>query len=403
MVAEDEPLATVGRLGHHSPVAMAAGALVEQACARAGLDDFGVPGWREGLEVLVASLEEEAQLSAMGSVLLPEWIIASLVTRLRLVGWAASHPEVVTAPVERPLFVVGMARSGTTMLANLLDQDTSRRSLLGWEAFDPVPPPEPEERRSGPRLDAARQLSAQLALLSPDLARIHHEEPDGPTECLGLLGQHFRGLYWQAAFAPTYASWALAAEHRSAYAHHRLALQVLQSRTPGRWSLKAVSHVLALEALVATYPDAALVVLHRDPVVILASFSSLMRSLGSTFSDADHRAPAATMWQDYLRAAVDRLEAFSQSRPHHRLVEVRYQDLVADPLRTLRHIYEGLGEALDPDAASRMSVWVGANPKGRYGCHRYSLADLCLDRGEIDERFADYRDRYDLEREPVSD
>lgn len=366
--------------------------LIERACKEVALEDFGGTSYREGLQVFVASLDGEAALSEIGVAALEAQVTTNLVNRLRVTDWLATHPELLRRPIERPLFVLGMPRTGTTLLSYLLDEDPANRSLLRWEALASVPPPTTASLRTDPRVDAAREGQAMLDALNPEFKAIHYEAPDGPTECVAVFAQDFKSLLWETvANVPTYGAWLARTDLTSAYAYHERELQVLQSEAPGRWTLKSPAHCFGLDALVARYPDARLVMTHRDPVAVVASVCSLVRSLSATFSDADHSAYIATHWTDVVADAVDRVADFRRREGDDRFVDVRYDDLLADPVGEVRRIYTHFEDELDDGAAGRMAAYVDANPQGVHGRHRYTLEDLGLDRATLEERFAGYR------------
>lgn len=372
--------------------------IMASAVELAGCDDFGPDDFREGLAVLCASAGDEAQLNELGVMAMQQNMIGGLVNRLKVLDWVRQHPDVTAEPVTAPLVVVGLFRAGTTFLSELLDQDRANRSLLRWEAADSVPPPSPETLRSGPRVDAAAAAIDMLESLNPKIKVVHHEDAAGPTECLTLLGQDFKSLTWEAiANVPGYSRWLLGADHRSAYEYHRTALQVLQSNgARGRWTLKSPHHAIALDALGAVYPDAQLVVLHRDPTVLCASACSLLSTLTGTFSDADHIAYIAEHWTRMLEVSIERIEAFRRANPGHTVLDVQYGDLVVDPVGTVEAIYAGCGRELSAQAREAISAHVRAHPRGRFGAHGYRLEDYGLDAGQIRERFADYISRYDV-------
>lgn len=378
------------------------------AVAAAGCDDFGPADFVEGLTVLCDSVEDEAQLNDIGRFAVEQNVIASLVNRLKVHDWVRSNPAVNGERIIAPLVVVGMFRAGTTFLSQLLDQDPHNRALLRWEASDSVPPPTPQTYRSGPRVDAAGEAIAMLESLNPRMRVVHHEDADGPTECITLLGQDFKSLTWEAlANVPTYSDWLSGADYASAYAHHRRVLQVLQSGgRRGTWTLKSPNHALALPALVATYPDAKIVLLHRDPQVLCASACSLISTLTGTFSDADHTAYIAEHWTDMLAQSVDRTEAFRATHPEHHVIDVQYADLVSDPLGTVERIYAACDRELGGPARDAVTAFIAANPKGRFGTHGYRLEDYGLDGAAVRERFADYVERYavtpEANREPAA-
>src|SRR5947209_14509267 len=263
----------------------------------------------------------------------PGTIVASLSNRLRVVDWARQHPAVAAQRIEAPLIVVGMFRAGTTFLSYLLDQDRANRPLLLWESGDSVPPASPADHRAGPRVEAAREHGAMLEQLNPRMRAVHHEEADGPTECIAVMSQDFKSLSWEAiANVPAYGQWLLQTDQRSAYEYHRLTLKVLQSGgVRGRWTLKSPHHAIALDALTAVYPDAHLVLLHRDPVVLCASVCSLISTLSGTFSDVDHRRYIAEHWTGMLEASIAGVESFRAAHPEHPIVDVQYRDLVEKP------------------------------------------------------------------------
>jgi hypothetical protein len=375
--------------------------LLEAATNAAGLDDFGPSSFREGLEVYCASLTSQAQLNALGMAALPSLITSNLTRRLGLIDWAKKHPHVRDETIDAPIVVVGLFRAGTTLLSYLLDQDPGNRSLLGWESADPVPPPTPGEHRSGPRAEAAKAQAGMAAALNPKLDAMHHEEPDGPTECVAVMSQDFKSLLWETITnVPSYGEWLAETDHRSAYRHHKLVLQILQSAgVRGRWVLKSPHHALALEAVLETYPNATFVMLHRDPAVVTASCCSLIGTLSASFTDADHTAYLARHWADVLEQSLARVDAFRAAHPSHPFVDVQYADLVREPIDTVREIYACAGRTLDPAAASAMSDYVAAHPQGEFGRHRYRLEDLGLDGGELAYRFADYVSHHRVARE----
>ena len=277
--------------------------------------------------------------------------------------------------------------------------------MLRWEAADSVPPPTAQTYRAGPRVDAANQAIEMLESLNPQMKVVHHEDAEGPTECITLLGQDFKSLTWEAmANVPDYAEWLMAADHRSAYAYHRRVLQVLQSGgRRGAWTLKSPNHAIALPALIAEYPDAKLVLLHRDPTVLSASACSLISTLTGTFSDADHTAYIAEHWTGLLAESINRIDAFRRAHPGHEVLDVQYAELVGDPLGSVERIYAACGRTLDDGARAALTTYVDAHPKGRFGTHGYQLETYGLDADDIRERFSDYVARYDVPIEASRD
>ena len=374
-----------------------AGVLIAAAIEQSGLDDFGPGSFREGLDVYCESVPE-AQLNDLGQAVVPGNIVGALVNRLKVVDWVKQHPEVSEERIEAPFVVVGIFRAGTTLLSYLLEKDARHRPLFGWEAQDSVPPPDPAHMKDDPRIAATVAGRAMLDEINPRIKVVQNEEPDGPTECIGVLNQDFKSLVWEALTnVPTYGAWLHATDHRSAYEYHRTVLQVLQSGgVRGRWSLKSPHHVLHLDALTAVYPDARIVVMHRDPVVLSASVCSLITTLTGTFSDADHRAYIAEHWTDMLARSVDSLNRFRDANPDVQIVDVKYADLVGDPLATMERVYGAFSDELTGQARSAMQAHVDSRPKGRFGSHRYDLDEFGLDGPALADRFAGYVERYEI-------
>ena len=378
--------------------------LVAAAVTQAGTDDLGPDTYREGLEVYCRSVVEEARLNDLGTAAVPGSVVGALANRARVHDWARRHPEVAEERIEAPFVVVGVFRAGTTLTSYLLEKDERHRPLLGWEAKDSAPPRTPATPDDDPRIEAARAARAMLDQINPRIGVVQSEEPDGPTECISVLDQDLKSLLWEALTnVPSYGTWLHETDHRSAYEYHRLVLQVLQSGgVRGRWSLKSPHHALHLEELTSVYPDARLVALHRDPVVLSASVCSLIDTLTSTFTDADHRPYIAEHWTDMLARSIAGIDDFRAAHPDVPIVDVRYHELVADPVRTMEGVYAGFGDELTDQARSAMEAHVRARPKGHRGVHRYDLAEYGLDAGELAERFADYSQRYGVEPEQVA-
>ena len=375
--------------------------LIEAAERDTGLDDFGSGAWRDGLAVLLESAAREAQLNDIGEHILRSWIHKRLVNRLRVVDWAKRHPEIRNERVERPLIVLGMLRTGTTILCELLAQDPRNRALMKWEALDCCPPPQSATFRNDPRIGAAVEEMELTYSVVPKFKAVHYEPGDGPTECVALLGQSFRSQDWIGLFhVPSYCRWFHGSDMQPAYEYHRLCLQLLQSKAPGRWSLKAPGHMLALDALLAVYPDARLIVTHRDPLKTVASSASLsFTSRPETLTGADVGAYFGPLWLDILSTMVDRMMDYRERHGSERFYDLHYLDFIQDPIAAVQGVYEHFGETLTAEARTAMRDHLARNPQGQYGSHRYALEDSGLRRDEVQERFATYCEKFGVEME----
>jgi hypothetical protein len=281
----------------------------------------------------------------------------------------------------------------------LFHRDPANRSLMRWEAIDSVPPPTAATFDTDPRIEAARVAGTAMDALNPEFRSIHYEAPDGPTECVAVLAQAFRSLLWSViANVPSYTRWMLDADPAPAYEYHHLVLQLLQSAAPGRWALKTPHHAAFLEEVIRQYPDARLVMTHRDPVTVVASLCSLARSLGGTFSDVDHTADLATTWTDVASTVTDRMADFRDRHGDDRVADIYYDDLIADPVAAVRRTLEHFGEGLSPAATEAMQAYVADDPSRGFGSHQYRAADLGIDEAAVTERFEPYTQRFGLAR-----
>ena len=372
-------------------------AFIAAAVEQTGLSDFGPDSYREGLEIFCASAENEAQLNEIGQAAVPGSIVGALSNRLRVYDWAKQHPAVRDEQIEAPWIVIGMFRAGTTLMSYLLEKDERSRPLLRWEANDSAPP-STGDHRNDPRVEPHRIANQMLDAINPRIKVVQSEEPDGPTECISVLTQDFKSLVLEALCnVPTYGQWLRTTDHHSAYEYHKLVLQTLQSGgVRGRWSLKSPHHAMRLDALHAVYPDARLVLMHRDPVVLCASVCSLITTLTSTFSSADHVAYIARHWTQMLEDSINGVDTFRAAHPDVHIHDVQYADLVQDTLGTMRSVYGAFGEELTGQAFEAMTAHVESHPKGRFGKHGYDLAEFGLDGSALRERFSGYVDHYDI-------
>jgi hypothetical protein len=376
--------------------------LATRACERAGLADFGDDGWREGLHLLVNTVESAPGVNLGGRDYVYRQFVDALWNRLRVVDFVKQHPEVTEEPVERPLVVLGLPRTGTSLASYLLDQDPKRRSLLTWEAEDSVPPSSPDTLRTDPRCLKKKAELDVLAegLRAANIPMVHWDEADGPTECVFVQNQDFKAYLWEA-FMPTaaYADWLLEADMTSAYAYERLVLQMLQSRAPGTWSLKMPSHAVHIEALLAKFPDVRIVWAHRDPFKSTASFlrlNYLSRAVLGADVDVDVIVPNVLR---QLQVHITRPLQARQRIGDDRFFDLHYAPLMRDPIGVMRSLYEWAGDDLTPSTEKEMLNWLERNPQDRFGVQPYSLDGSGVSRADLEPIFSDYLSRFDIEME----
>ncbi len=369
--------------------------LIAAARRQTGLVSLGDDSILEGLNQLVDALNREAKLSERGERNMEGIIVGTLANRLRVENHLAEHPDLLERPIDRPLFVFGLPRTGTTLAINLLNEDPGRRSLLRWEAFNSVPPPKAGELSSDPRcLTEQAKLDMSLKYM-PHISAIHHEDADSPTECQFAMAPSFCAQYFEAiAEIPSYGAWFLQADYLPAFRYHKRLLQLLQSAAPGRWTLKNPWHPLFLDALTTVYPDAQLVMTHRDPVEVVGSACSLIRHVRPMFSDhVDLERIAKTMLNTFDRM-IERTLAYLDSRGPDSIHHLNYDALMRDPIGETRKLYARFDEPFTPAAESAMKALLAGNPKGKHGRHVYSLEEFGLTEPQVREHFRGYCERF---------
>lgn len=373
------------------------------AAAVAGVDstDFGGDSWREGLDVITAAVQGEANPSAAGAVAFEAQAVQFLTNRLEINRWYAEHPEIDDEEITPPIFSVGMVRTGTTALSFLLDEDPDTRSLLHWQAMFPCPPPETAHLADDGRIARAEAEMGLTGMMSADRAKME-SLPDGPAECLFLLGMDFKSGHFEGMYnVPSYHEWLFAQDLTSAYEWHRRCLKLLQWRAPtDRWSLKFPSHMIDLDALVRVYPDAQFVTTHRDPVRSIASVCSLVGGGASFFCAAPDPEYLGRQWSTIVAEQLRRYLDFRDRVDDHRFVDIDHRELVRAPMATLERTYTELGIELTDAARRGFARRIESNPKGVYGAHAYDPDTYGLDTRALAEQFTEYYERFGVEREP---
>jgi len=376
--------------------------LVTRACERALLEDFGGDSWREGLALLVQSVESAAAVGEDGRDYVYGQFVDALWNRLRVIDHLKQHPENSRERIERPLVILGLPRTGTSLASYLLDQDPQRRSLLTWEAEDSFPPPSTETLRTDPRCLKKKAELDKLAeeLKAANIPIVHWDEADGPTECTFVQNQDFKAYLWEAFMpTPAYADWLLEADMTSTYAYERSVLQILQSRAPGTWSLKMPSHAVHIETLLATFPDVRIVWAHRDPFKVTASFlrlNNLSRAvLGAGIDVAEVVANVLRQLQAHVTRPLRARERIGDDR----FFDLHYADLMRDPLGVMGSLYDWAGDELTSSTERTMRDWLGRNPQDRFGIQPYSLNEAGVTIADLEPVFDEYLSRFDVELE----
>ena len=355
-----------------------------------GLTDFGPDDYSDGLAALLESYASDAELTQLGQKVARVGLRGALAARLLAeAGWAA-HPEHANNPIERPIFVTGLPRSGTTALHRLLTADPDHQGLELWLAEMPQPRPPRETWADNPVFGHIQAAYQRHHVEHPEFMGVHYIAADTVEECWQLLRQTLRSVSYEClAHLPTYSAWLRGQDWTGPYQRHRRNLQLIGLNEPGRrWVLKNPSHLFALDAIMAVYPDAMIIQTHREPRTVIGSMCSLAAHATDGWSE---RFTGAVIGRDQLELWACGLEEFTAARARYdqaQFLDVDYADFTSDPIGTVEAIYAHFGLPYsDATADAVRALHTEASGSAARPGHQYSLADFGLTAGQVDERF----------------
>ncbi len=375
--------------------------LMAAARRKTSLSDWGDESFRIPLQVLLESYRKDAKLNITGWLEIHELLIRSLSNRLRIQDELKRHPGILQEQIRRPLFIVSLPRTGTSLLQALLSQDTSNRSLLFWEAISPSPPPEPHTRETDPRIAKAEKVLQKRHRKWPGTDLIHKTHAKGSHECFPLFLNSFSFIFFHVGANITrYSEWIREQDMVPVYQYYHQQLQLLQSHFPtDRWLLKMPWHMYYLDILLTVFPDSCAVQTHRDLTKVIPSICSLVTTVRRQHSDyVDSQA----VGQEFFREIEIMTESSTRARDtidSNRFFDVLYKDIVKDPIGTVRQIYKHFGYEYDSRFEDRMHKWLAANPQHKHGVHRYSLEQFGLNADMVNRHFAKYCDQFQISPE----
>ena len=375
--------------------------LVDEARGTTGLERFACEV-EEPLGLLIDSLREEARLSATGRLFTLADMRACLRLNLRAAAWLERHPEIAELSLPPPVVVTGLPRSGTTLMHRLLGQLPGARVVSTWETAEPVPPLDwrrPADPLADPRVRRGQLASRALQWLSPDLFVAHAMGALEPEEEVLLMAKCFRcGVYETSYHVPSFARWIEQQDATPTYRWLLLMLQFLQWQRPGdSWFLKTPHHLGELDALRTVLPGCTVIQLHRDPVVTVPSFCSLVAHGHGIMSNHIDPHEIGRHWARRLERMLGRCMEHRRIHGEHTVIDVLYEDLVADPVAVIERLCGRLGRPWSDETRARLAAWYAEHPRHRDGRHRYGARDFGLEPGELAERFSAYRERFGLD------
>lgn len=379
-----------------------ADALIAEAVAQTGFDDFGDMPYREGLDVLLETYDRHIE-DPEGRARCRQRVQMQLATRLKCENAFKTIPEVAEQTISAPIFVTGLPRSGTSALLNLLVAAPDNRGLLQWEVQFPDPWPDSKPGEQDPRYPFL--VKALEESRDSEFAKIHFVDADTPEECVLLHAYAFTGvqLGFEIMLEP-YRSWILAQDLTPLYAYQKKLMQLLNWRNPGQqWMLKAPAHMWGIDAILEVFPDARFVWCHRDPQKVVPSINSMNKVvLGMYAGDTSHldMGELGRAVMDWYAMSLQQGLAMRDKLPPELFVDCSQAEFVADPMGVVQRVYDSFDLPLTDESRAAMQAHIDANPKGKHGKHEYDLAEYGLTADLIADRFAFYTSD---SRWPISD
>jgi hypothetical protein len=380
--------------------------LVELARRRSGFDDFGEWSFEEPLAVLLRSYYEEANLSAFGRIAVRWDMLRFLSNLLRLREEEKKDPAVLEERIDRPIFVLGLPRSGTTFLHNLLAEDPGNLTPRCWQTVFPYPIEAQKDGSRDRRAELTARQYSQFLLLAPDLPSLHPLDAYAAQECIEITGHVFRSLRFDTThYIPSFQQWLEDAGHLEAYRFHKRFLQHLQHQNGGgQWILKSPDHIFALEALCEVYPDARFVFVHRDPMKVLPSVARLTEILRQPFTRKIDRLQigqqVSNRWELGSKLLIEAAD-WLKSAPE-RILHVRYKDLVREPFAIVADLYRHFGMTLSGAGEQGLKRSIADRPNGGYGRNLYRFEDYGLNPAAERKHYSAYMAHFRMQPEEPS-
>ncbi len=368
--------------------------ILADARQKAGLDNFGSDDFREGLQKLLETYENN-DYDERGRKRSRRRIIDLLAARLRIEQAFKDHPDIRQVNIRRPVYLTGLPRTGTSALLNLLANDPAARPLRLWEGLNPDPVDlKPGETDS--RYLAMKQFYDEMNKKS-DFSKIHHTTADTPEECIHLLNHTFQDVQFGVeTMMEPYGSWFQQLDKRPSYHYYADLLRMLQWQRPGeRWLLKSPCHLWALDILVEMFPDCCLVITHRNPLECITSYASMMAALMQGRQDLD-KAELGPVVMEYLARKLEASLVAREKFSAERVIDIQFNDFVADPLRTADQIYQHFELPMTGQMAGAIKSYADAHPMGKHGRHGYKLEEYGLTEQQILDRFGFYIERFSI-------
>ena len=371
--------------------------ILNAAMNSTSFNNWGSNSFQEGMRQLLNSSIKEAKLHFFGRQFLQKGCIRAVKDRIRLQKAFQKNQEILNPPVEKPVFILGLPRTGTTFLQNLLFQNDHFRHLHYWEQVAVGPQPTRENFQDNYIIKSGVSFVDKLKTITPEFFIAHEINPYGPEECNGLMERNFTSIiYFMFRNIPSYMEWFQAHDMTETYDYHKQQLQFLGYHfSKKQWVLKAPVHLFFLKYLFKTYPDARIVHLHRDPLEVIPSMASLVVISRQIHSNHVSVQETANQILDWVRKIITNSIAYRDETDSDQFLDLAYTDLVKDPLNTINQIYKWLGVDINNEIQSDISSWLENSKRKRVGkAHHYSLEQFNLTEKIIQNEFNHYYDQY---------
>jgi hypothetical protein len=373
--------------------------LLNKAASKTGLSDWGDHEFMKPLQLLLKPRTDRYKLTFFGEKMIIHNVMRCLKNRLLIQKELKAHPEIRNEPIQKPLFITGLPRTGTTLLQNLLAQDPNSRTLLFWEALEPAPAPEPATHETDPRVKKAKILLKIFLILHPSYKTAYNLDAKKPAECLGLLANTFvkaGPLFYSVADYQRGLDWG---DAELAYREYKQQLQILQWKFPKkRWVLKAPAHLGELDTILKVFPDANIILTHRNLKEVLPSLTSLFM-MSRKPSNRFGKEQLSLAMQEHawiIGNMINKALSVRNEQNESHFIDICYKDLTMDPIQTVKKIYEYFHYPYSVEFEARIQQWLKENPQGKHGRHNYSIYQKLLTDQMIEDNFSKYNEQFHL-------
>ena len=371
--------------------------ILDQAKSETGLSDLGEPLFFEGLNKLIDSINNEANLNEIGIQAQPIRIQGLLINRLRFEEDLKKFPEILDQEIIAPIVIVGLPRTGSTMTHRLLASDPNHTAMLWWEGRYPALLPGEKRGDIETRMELGKAEVDAVVAASPEALDIHPWDYKGADEEILLLEHNFLSTVPESFMAlPSYSEWIEDQDHTLAYEDLKKFIQYLQWQNPGRekkrWVLKSPHHLGFIDKMISVFPDAKIIQTHRDPIKTVPSFCSMCANLFEPLTTNFDKVFIGKHWSNKLTRALNHCMNISEQHPDN-FLDLEFLNMIKDPIDEMKKIYEFIGEPFGEKTEVAMEAWREEN-KHEMGAHKYSLEEYDLTESQINDNFAKYQQKY---------